>query len=105
MLYRYKGEIVSVYKRGEVSPEKLRTLKEDAERIMGLRPALRKNWIENHEKYMNEKSEYLTPPPEGDSTREYAERILALEPPVVEIWMGYPVIVSLSELEPIPGYS
>lgn len=101
MLYYYKGQVVSTYGRGEVAPEKLQTLKEDAERIMGLRPAMRIDSI--GQKVQGR--EFLTPPPEGDSTRKYAERILALEPPVIEIWVGYPEIVSLSELTPVPGYS
>lgn len=101
MLYYYKGSVVSVYGKGEVAPEKLQVMKKDAERIMGLRPAMRLTWAGQKV----EGTEYLTPPPEGDSTREYAERILALESPVIEIWAGYPLVVSMSELEPVKGYS
>lgn len=45
--------------------------------------------------------EYLTPPPEGDSARVWAEEILQLKSPAYEIWIGYRKIVNLADLTPL----
>lgn len=97
----YEGRNVSILR--EVSNDELEQLKQDAERVLGLRPAPYRDSLKRYHALMKGESEYLAPPPESDSTHKWATRILEVEPPAVEVWVGYPVIMSLSKLSKPEG--
>lgn len=89
---QYKGKQTRIK---EIDSERFKTLQLDAKRIMGLEPALSKSITRPT---LSISPTFLTPPEEGSGTWEYATRILALKEPVVEVWIGYPLIVERTEI-------
>ncbi len=89
------GRVVPVK---SITKEKFASLQLDAERILGLAPALDKPTVVpgaiRH-------PIYLEPPEVGSDTWNYAKALLALEWPVVSI--GVSRYVSLEDLKQIPG--
>lgn len=73
--------------------EKFDVMVEDAERIMGLRLSVGRNWASDGE---YDPPKLLERPPHGDPMRIYAEHILSLRYPVVETIPG--MYISLDEL-------
>lgn len=90
LIHKPTGDPVGI--RAAVTKEGWESAQRDAQRIMGKFPA------------RNTRSEFLTPPLEGDPIRQHAERVLATEWPVVEVWMRTGAdFVPLDQLGPIPG--
>lgn len=90
MVAMYKGKVVSV---SEYKRQDFEFLQIDAGRIMGYTRTKRPD--------MSTLSYYLEPPKKDSETWRYATRILALEWPVVKIWVidEGPLAVNESDLE------
>lgn len=83
----YKGKRVIVK---ECTEDKFLSLQQDAKRIMGL--------VADKKGHNFLVPPVLVPPENSSDTWEYAKHILDLKWPVVEVWIGYPLLVNLSEL-------
>jgi len=88
MMMEYKGK---PYTPRPVTREKFKVAYQDAERIMGLRPTLKtKDW---------KNPQFLEPPEEGSTIWNYAQHVLSLEWPVVQIWKDGDMMVNQRDLK------